>query len=86
MTLPTINWLRVISAVLSVIFISIIFYGAYQFYFNKPEPIINNHYVAMPNSNQTITQPNREFKQKNKFIGGGYTSKKDWLIIGGFLF
>jgi hypothetical protein len=37
------SWFRITSAVSLVILSSLILYGSYEFYFDKPVPIINNN-------------------------------------------
>lgn len=37
-----IDWLKIIGAVSIVVLVCLIGYGAYEFYFEKPIPIINN--------------------------------------------
>ena len=42
MILPPINWFRVAGTVALIVLIGLIGFGAYQFYFCKPTPIIQN--------------------------------------------
>lgn len=42
----SINWARISTGVMSGILISLILYGSYRFYFDKPIPIVNNQTFA----------------------------------------
>jgi hypothetical protein len=85
MVIPIINWYRVITSLVAFIFIGLILWGAYQFYFNKPEPIVNNHYIAMPNSNQTVNQPVNKKNNNGRLLTGVYGNNKEWGGVIGWI-
>lgn len=72
------QWVNIISSVLATAFLALVFHGAYQWYFRKPVPVVQNTY-----QNYTIagnmTQENKpEVKTKDKKwgIGGNVNSDK----------
>ena len=53
--LSKIDWFRIGGGVCSIILLCLILYGAKEFYFNKPIPIINNTTVQ-PGATMTMKQ------------------------------
>lgn len=80
------KWVNAVSAALATIFVALICYGAYNWYFRKPQPVIQNTYqntTVMPGANQTIENyKQEELKQKLNAITVGVNPNdvKDWFV------
>lgn len=61
-----IDWLKIAGTVAIAVVVSVVLFGAYQYYFKKPVPVINNYTVQ---SGGTITQ-NPEKKGGHWAVGG----------------
>ena len=79
-----IDWLKIIGTVAMVILVGLIGFGAYQYYFVKPIPVINN-YVVQPGGN--ITQNQQQKVKVNRFaIGIFATNDKTFGVHFSLLF
>lgn len=81
-----INWFRVGTGVLAGIFLSLVLYGAYRFYLDKPVPIINNS-TFQADSKPTITQgASEKYSISIGLLGGPlYLDHKIGAFVGGLV-
>lgn len=56
------SWFRIWGTVAIVVVVGVILYGSYQYYFQKPTPIVNNYTVQ---SGATFNQKQGEKKSQH---------------------
>lgn len=77
-----IDWLKIFGTVSIVILLSIILYGSYEYYFQKPTPIVNNYTVQ---SGGKIEQKQEEKRKSQHLITGVSISQNQVMGTIGWL-
>ena len=76
------KWVNVISACLAAAFLALVFYGAHQWYFRKPMPVVQNTYQNYTIAGNMTQENKEEAVKQSKVLTGIYGNNKE---IGGLV-
>ena len=76
--MPKIDWFKVVGTVATVVVAGLVLYGAFQYYFKKPIPVVNNYTAP-------VTQIHNEIKAKQHLMTGIYAGKCGTGYEGGII-